>query len=258
MSVQAIAWVLSETPELPPHLLGTLIGLANHAGEDGRGCYPSVATLARYAHKSERQVQRDLQELLGLGFIREGDQRFTAHLREDRRPVVYDILINGVTPMSPRSVNGVTSVSERGDMERSHGVTSTSPEPSTKPKANPARARVREEPHHVVDAAIDSIKKATGRTVSREWARTVADHVIGDRSVSNPAAYVQQAIESEPQARQRFLPTPLPPRVDRHAIAIARRGRVASEDKAELISAVRQKLKASVGPIRAPTSRSGQ
>lgn len=93
MSVQAITWVLEEAPDVKPHLVSTLIGLANHADRNGRGAYPLQATLAAYTRKSDRQIRKDLGEMLTAGLIREGDQRVVAHIAADRRPMVYDLAI---------------------------------------------------------------------------------------------------------------------------------------------------------------------
>jgi hypothetical protein len=69
----------------------TLYALANYAGMDGRNSYPSVERLAHDAECSEATVRRDLKALQADGWIRRGDQQHVAHLRADRRPVVYDI-----------------------------------------------------------------------------------------------------------------------------------------------------------------------
>lgn len=94
MSLEATVWALKFAPPMPPQLLGTLIGLAEHADARGRGAYPSVPTLAAYACKSERSVQRDVKALLGLELIRPGDQRLAAHLPADKRPEVYDLALH--------------------------------------------------------------------------------------------------------------------------------------------------------------------
>jgi hypothetical protein len=63
LSIEATVWALKYAPPMPPQLLGTLFGLADHADKRGRAAYPSVRTLAAYACKAERSVQRDLKEL---------------------------------------------------------------------------------------------------------------------------------------------------------------------------------------------------
>lgn len=92
MSVQAIAWVLESAPNVKPHLVATLLGLANHADRDGRGAYPSVPTLRFYTRKeTDRAVQKDLKDLAALGLIRKGNQAMVLHLPPDRRTVVWDL-----------------------------------------------------------------------------------------------------------------------------------------------------------------------
>lgn len=71
-----------------------LVGLAEHAHDDGTAAFPSRAKLATYGECSIRSVQRHLKYLRRLGFISTGDQRYVAHIRPDKRPVVYDIAIS--------------------------------------------------------------------------------------------------------------------------------------------------------------------
>ncbi|GGN47085.1 hypothetical protein FHR83_007495 [Actinoplanes campanulatus] len=111
MSIEALNWALTQAPDVPAHCVGTLIGFANHAREDGTAAYPSVPTLGRYARKGDRQIQNDIVKLLELGLIREGDQRFVAHLPSDRRPIVYDLAMErridgGVIQPKPVPVSG--------------------------------------------------------------------------------------------------------------------------------------------------------
>lgn len=115
MSIEAINWVLTQAPDLKPHLFPVLMGMANHAHPDGTAAYASIPTLARYARKGDRAVINDLQELLGeakprrvkekdgsysiiepeqIQLIERGDQRLVAHIPVDRRPVVYNLLIH--------------------------------------------------------------------------------------------------------------------------------------------------------------------
>ncbi|MFC8616612.1 helix-turn-helix domain-containing protein [Micromonospora purpureochromogenes] len=93
MSIEAVSWALNDAPDVPPQCLAVLIGLANHAGANGRGAYPSQERLALYARKSVRSVQRDLTELSRRGLIRRGDQRHVAFMPPDRRPVVWDLAL---------------------------------------------------------------------------------------------------------------------------------------------------------------------
>ncbi|MCK9929366.1 hypothetical protein MXD62_19640 [Frankia sp. Mgl5] len=93
MSIEAMNWVLNDAPEVPASLAMTLMGLANHAGPDGRGAYPKVKTLARYARKTERSIAWDLDDLLDLGLIRMGEQELVDHLPEGKRPKVYTLAL---------------------------------------------------------------------------------------------------------------------------------------------------------------------
>lgn len=141
MSVESIARVLNHSRAKGTTKL-VLIGIANHDGDGGS--WPSVATLARYANTSERSVQRAIEELVDLGEVvvhrNEGGTRDT---RPDRRPNRYVITIrDGVTPASPRSLDGVTPTAERGDTGDANGVTPVSPEPSLNhPEPGEARER---------------------------------------------------------------------------------------------------------------------
>ena len=76
MSVEAISWALNLAP-VPPDRGGqpssackfVLVGLANHAGPDGTGAFPSVATLVRYTGLSERTIRTCLDRLEAGGII---------------------------------------------------------------------------------------------------------------------------------------------------------------------------------------------
>lgn len=100
---RAIEWVLDEAPHVPPNLVSTLIGLARHAQDDGTGAGPGVETLMGYTNKSRRQVKYDLDKLRELKIIKvSDDQSRVAHIRADRRPVVYDIAMTAAcNPLHP-------------------------------------------------------------------------------------------------------------------------------------------------------------
>ncbi|MEV4642812.1 hypothetical protein AB0J80_36270 [Actinoplanes sp. NPDC049548] len=136
MSIEAINWVLTQAPDLKPHLFPVLLGMANHAHPDGTGAYASIPTLAGYARKTERAVINDVQELLGeakpkkvkqrdgsylvvepeqVQLIERGDQRLVAHIPVDRRPVVYNLLMHkrrdgGVIQPTPRPQSGRSAI----------------------------------------------------------------------------------------------------------------------------------------------------
>ncbi|MFE9206644.1 helix-turn-helix domain-containing protein [Micromonospora sp. NPDC007230] len=99
MSIEAVSWALSHAPDVPPQCLAVLIGLANHADAAGRAAFPSQERLAHYARKTVRSVRRDLDELERLDLIRRGNQRHTAFLPADRRPVVWDLATHRRRPL---------------------------------------------------------------------------------------------------------------------------------------------------------------
>ena len=68
MSVHVIAWVLAHSDaRLGDRLV--LITLADHAGKDGTGAWPTVMTIAHEARMSERAVQYSLRRLEAAGAI---------------------------------------------------------------------------------------------------------------------------------------------------------------------------------------------
>jgi hypothetical protein len=93
-----------------------LLLMANYAGEDGRGAFPSVATLARQSGLSTRSVQAQLAKLAELGMIRPGHSAIAAAWigRADRRPNVWDLAVDRGAGDSPRGVNGVQLTAPRG------------------------------------------------------------------------------------------------------------------------------------------------
>lgn len=91
MSVATMLWALLPHDDLGPAEQLTLVILADHANPDGCNAFPKVSTLAARRGLSARTVRRHLATLRELGFIRLGDQRWTAHLRADERPTVWDL-----------------------------------------------------------------------------------------------------------------------------------------------------------------------
>jgi Helix-turn-helix domain len=99
VSVEAISWALNLAP-VPADRGGqpssackfVLVGLANHAGPDGTGAFPSVATLVRYTGLSERTVRTCLDRLEAAGIVSPCDPGIIAARikRADRRPQGWD------------------------------------------------------------------------------------------------------------------------------------------------------------------------
>jgi Helix-turn-helix domain len=100
VSVEAISWALNLAPvprdgggKPNPACKAVLIGLANHAGPDGKEAFPAVRTLIRYTCLSERTVQTALGRLEEVGIIRPCDPAVVAAKikRADRRPQGWDL-----------------------------------------------------------------------------------------------------------------------------------------------------------------------
>jgi hypothetical protein len=100
VSVEAISWALNLAP-VPADRGGqpssackfVLVGLANHAGPDGTGAFPSVATLVRYTGLSERTVRTCLDRLRAAGIVSPCDPGIVAARikRADRRPQGWNL-----------------------------------------------------------------------------------------------------------------------------------------------------------------------
>jgi hypothetical protein len=84
-------WVIESAPDVSPHWIPVLIGLARHADKDGRGACPSQELLAEYSRKSDRAVRNDLTAIEKAGLIRPGDPAVVAKFPPDRRPLVWDL-----------------------------------------------------------------------------------------------------------------------------------------------------------------------
>lgn len=108
MSLKAMVWALNDAPANTSGELLVLISLAERANEDGTAAWPSHAWLANRARCSISTVQRRLRDLESAGLITRGDQRLTAHLPGDRRPVVWDLEMHGTTGQDDRPVRGNT------------------------------------------------------------------------------------------------------------------------------------------------------
>lgn len=66
MSVKASSWAWESSRSTGSSFL-VLLALADHAGQDGGDCWPSVARLSRRCRVDERTVQRALDKLQELG-----------------------------------------------------------------------------------------------------------------------------------------------------------------------------------------------
>lgn len=140
-----------------------LVGIANHAGDGG--AWPSIATLAKYANVTERNVQKAIGQLVQLGELAVQVQGGGTHQTKDRqRPNRYDVLlacppacdrtashrlrdlptaqaglwISGVSETTPGVGDDTRGVSETTP----GGVSQATPEPSIEPSINPSLSLV--------------------------------------------------------------------------------------------------------------------
>jgi hypothetical protein len=97
LSIQAMAWAIEQQLVTDAPGRHVLLCLSNYASVDGRGCFPSTATLASDTGLAERTVRSKLDLLQAMGLIRLGNQALAAVniTRADRRPLVYDIVLPG-------------------------------------------------------------------------------------------------------------------------------------------------------------------
>ena len=121
MSLQAVLWALYDVPKekVKGAALRVLLTLADHADPDGKGAYPSQATLAKLTGYGRRTIQTTLSTLENEGLITKGDQRLTAHLQY--RPIVWDLAIHQDTQtttdtqkMRPSDTAGAQSGAQSG------------------------------------------------------------------------------------------------------------------------------------------------
>lgn len=143
MSVQASSWAWNVTTG-DPEAKFVLICLADVADMYGRGAFLSAITMARKMERSESTVRRALKYLEDKGFIRRGNQGIAAAyiLRQDRRPVVFDLAMKinipeddqdpkrgvTVTPRpGPNDVAGCSAETVSGCQMDAHGVSNTPP-----------------------------------------------------------------------------------------------------------------------------------
>jgi hypothetical protein len=132
MSSEAMAIVLRAQIE-DPAAKAVLIGLAEHAGPDGRHTYPSVPRLAVYTSLGESTVRRKLADLRAEGLIElvseASHHRPTEYslnlwrLQELKHPLIDELerrarVASGAS-MTATSGGGLTSRSERAETSQS-------------------------------------------------------------------------------------------------------------------------------------------
>lgn len=115
MSVHAMSWAMKiPKAELEDSSARhVLLVLANYAGSEGKGAFPSASKLSAETGLSERTVRYKLDLLREAGWISRGNQAIAAvHIdQHDRRPVVYDLALERGANTAPRSDRGANDAS---------------------------------------------------------------------------------------------------------------------------------------------------
>lgn len=103
-----MTWALAQRDLKDSSARHVLLCLANYAGSDGKGAFPSASTLSADTGLSERTVRYKLDDLEAGGLIARGNQAIAAvHIdRHDRRPVVYDLQFGRGAESAPREKRG--------------------------------------------------------------------------------------------------------------------------------------------------------
>lgn len=96
MSLQAMNWVLYDIDpdELEQSEFRILLVMADHADTEGCGVWLGAAKISKLSRLSLRQVRYALRHLQDKGIIRRGDQRLVKHLPGNKRPMVYDLVMD--------------------------------------------------------------------------------------------------------------------------------------------------------------------
>lgn len=170
MSVFATTWVWQNV-----HLDGdpvaklVLLGLADHAADDGTAAWPSQAKLATYADVSVRTIHTKLKRLSELGLIRPGDQALTNHIQANRRPFVWDLAMDAW-------VEAVASAQKTVSAQKTH-VISGQKAVSDKPSLEPSITEL-------------SLRSSSAQDLVGEW----IDHCNGERPPGRVVGQISKEI----------------------------------------------------------------
>lgn len=205
MSLDAMVWALKRAPVTDPLAHLVLIGLADHADPQGREARPSQKRLAEYVNVTDRTIRTKLRMLEDQGLIRPGDDRLVAHLRADRRPLVWDLCMD-VTKATSRAeadsgrnsdvTTAGSTVQTRPEAGRTHDRNTASDRTVHEPSSEPSENRVgdadatpvRDDVREVCLIVREHVELVTGKrpTVGVRWmtqARLMLDvdgHTVDD------------------------------------------------------------------------------
>lgn len=205
--------------------------LCNRADPDGTNAWPGNKKLADLAECSVQTVTRKLQYLQENGFIREGDQRFVAHVRADRRPVVYDVALNEATRLAWAAAYAPS--------ERQQSATEAG---SKGGKASVESARIQEDDAHGVTGV--EPRKARGQILEPRESQVKRGHILEPRKPRG----------SKPNSYTSYRPSPPPPPTPSSEIAglgaVAARPEEA-EERDEIRTAAQTLVAELPGPLTA-------
>lgn len=125
MSLQAMNWVLYDIDpdELEQSEFRILLVMADHADTEGCGVWLGAAKISKLSRLSLRQVRYALRHLQDKGIIRRGDQRLVKHLPGNKRPVVYDLVMDEdrgatVAPQDPEPAHRGATIAPQTEEQR--------------------------------------------------------------------------------------------------------------------------------------------
>ncbi|GGP97437.1 helix-turn-helix domain-containing protein [Streptosporangium pseudovulgare] len=159
MSIAVMNWVWQHSPTSGNQRL-VLLALADACSrDDGTGCWPAVATIARKANISPRSVRRVIGDLVAAGHLvvhrgigPRGTNGYAlvlrAPVRNEIEPVYESVetVDNSFDPgqdVTPDNLSGLTPATARGDTGDRGGVTRVSPDPPKNHQEPPPPPRAR-------------------------------------------------------------------------------------------------------------------
>lgn len=175
-----------------------LLCLANYAGSNGAGAFPSASTLAQDTGLSERTVRYKLDDLEKCGLIQKGNQAIAAvHIdRHDRRPVVYDLQLSRGANPAPRTKRGADDAT--GCSSQHNGVQPTTERgAATAPNTSINHQRTeQQQPHAIADVIAEQDQAAIDALDERQRFAMFATWIPNERALSDQLAIARLPAEA--------------------------------------------------------------
>lgn len=175
-----------------------LLCLANYAGSNGAGAFPSASTLAQDTGLSERTVRYKLDDLEECGLIQKGNQAIAAvHIdRHDRRPVVYDLQLSRGANPAPRTKRGADDAT--GCSSQQNGV-----QPATERGAATApntsinhQGTEQQQPHAIADVITEQDQTGIDALDERQRFAMFATWIPNEKALSDQLAIARLPAEA--------------------------------------------------------------